>query len=70
MPPSKRDTKLDELLENIEALRSYAFKDAGEKRRAMLLLRAVSDDLQHPYDKILEMWGAVCMSHLIDGAGN
>ena len=50
---------LQSLLDNVEALKRYQFKDAGEKRQAMNALRAASDGLQHPFDKILEMWGSV-----------
>ena len=52
-------SELDELLQAVEKLGKYEFKDPADKRRAMLVTRKVSDDLQHPYDKILEMWGAV-----------
>lgn len=55
MAPSPR---LDELLQAVETLSKFTFQDAADKRKAMLVTRAVSDKLQHPYDKILEMWGA------------
>lgn len=50
---------LADLLKAVEQLRKYPFEDAAERRRAMLLTREVSDELQLPYDKIMEMWGGV-----------
>lgn len=50
---------LDQLLAAVEKLGKYDFKDESDKRKAMLATRAVSDRLQRPIDKLMEMWGAV-----------
>ena len=51
--------ELDELLCAVEKLGKYEFEDPAHRRRAMRATRTVSDKLQLPFDKILEMWGAV-----------
>ena len=51
--------EFDKLLESVEALGRYEFKNADERFRAMQATRAVSDKLQRPYEKFVEMWGAV-----------
>ncbi|KAL9052743.1 MAG: hypothetical protein Q9162_005204 [Coniocarpon cinnabarinum] len=52
-------SELDQLLQAVQRLGDFKFSNASDKRKAMLATRAVSDKLQHPYDKILEMWGGV-----------
>ena len=57
------DKDLEALLKNVDNLAKYSFQHPADKRRAMLAMRAASDQLQHPLDKIMEMWGHVS-SHL------
>ena len=53
-------SELDQLMSAVERLGNYDFKSVSDKQNAMLAMRKASDNLQHPYDKILEMWGGVC----------
>lgn len=54
---------LADLLSAVEKLASYDFHNDNDKRKAMLATRAVSDRLQRPIDKIMEMWGSVSYSN-------
>ncbi|KAI9652255.1 MAG: hypothetical protein M1831_007103 [Alyxoria varia] len=51
--------EFEKLLESVEALGRYEFKNRDERYRAMQATRAVSDKLQRPYEKFIEMWGGI-----------
>ena len=57
---STRDIELDQLLQAVNKLERYEFKDAASKKIAQSAARAVADKLARPFDRIIEMWGVVC----------
>ena len=52
---------VEDLLQNLDKLSNFEFKDATNQRRAMLATRAVSDKLQQSGDKFMEIWAQVSL---------
>ena len=56
-------SEMHTLLQSVETLQEYDFKDPKERRQVMTTLRKVSDGLQTPLERIMENWG--CVSHAL-----